>query len=189
MCEEQRRWRGGWGLVATVALLLALAASAGGSNATLRATLNTWSKKVGADAHSVALAAQRRHSVRMTSSGANRFHRDALRAWAAVAAQKPSTANGRQARQLALTGLADHARAGSKWAACGRARVAHHRAASIGYSKVGANYGHTGNKLLVAAGKLLNWSTTKRHGEAVLGSTAGSCSRRDNYLARPGGIV
>jgi 4-amino-4-deoxy-L-arabinose transferase-like glycosyltransferase len=141
-------------LVVTVALLLALAASAGASNATLRTTLNNWSKKVGADAHSVALAAQRRHPRRMTYS-ANRFHRDALRARAAVAAQKPSTAKGRHARRLALTGFANYALAGSKWAACGRARLAQQRAAAIGYSKVGANYAHTGNKLLVAAGKLL----------------------------------
>ena len=146
--------RGTLVVVAIIALLLALAATAGANDATLRTTLNTWSKKVGADAHSVALAAQRRHPARMTSS-ANRFHRDALRARAAVTAQRPSTAKGRHARQLGLTAFADYALAGSKWAACGRARLAHQRAASVAYAKVGAGYAHTGNKLLVAAGKLL----------------------------------
>jgi hypothetical protein len=141
-------------LVATVVLLLTLSAGAAASDATLRTTLNTWSKKIGADAHSVALAAQRRHPRRMSYS-ANRFHTDALHARAAVAGQKPSTAKGEQARQLALAAFADYALAGSKWAASGRARIAHRRAASIAYANAGANYAHTGNKLLVAAGKLL----------------------------------
>ncbi len=141
-------------LVATVALLLSLSAGAAASNATLRTTLSTWSKKVGADAHSVALAAQRRHPRRMSYS-ANRFHTDALHARAAVIGQKPSTAKGKRARRLALTAFADYALAGTKWAASGRARLAHQRAASIAYAKAGANYAHIGNKLLVAAGKLL----------------------------------
>ena len=141
-------------LAATVALLLALATSAGASNTTLSTTLNNWSKKIGADAHSVALAAQRRHPRRMTSS-ANRFHREALHARAAVAAQRPSTAKGRRARGLAAAAFADYALAGTKWAASGRARLAHHQASSISLARAGATYARRGNALLVTAGKLL----------------------------------
>ena len=90
----------------------------------------------------------------MTSS-ANRFHRDALHARAAVAAQRTSTANGRKARKLALAAFADYATAGSKWAACGRARLAHKHAASIAAARAGARYARLGNALLVTAGKLL----------------------------------
>ena len=35
------------------------------------------------------------------------------------------------------------------------ARLTHHRPASIAYANAGANYAHTADKLLVAAGKLL----------------------------------
>jgi hypothetical protein len=90
----------------------------------------------------------------MTSS-ANRFRVDALHARAAVAAEKPSTAKGTQARRSALAAFADYAVAGSKWATSGRARLAHHRAASIADANAGARYARAGNKLLVAAGKLL----------------------------------
>jgi hypothetical protein len=141
-------------LLAAVALLFAFSASAGANDATLRTTLNTWSKKIGADAHSVALAAQRRHPRRMTSS-ANRFHREALHARAAVAAQRPSTAKGRRARGLAAAAFADYALAGTKWAASGRARLAHHQASSISLARAGASYARRGNALLVTAGKLL----------------------------------
>jgi len=141
-------------VVAAAALLLGLPTSAGANDATLRTTLNSWSKKVGVDAHSVALAAQRRHPRRMTYS-AKRFYRDALHARAAVAAQKPSTAKGARARRLALTAFADYALAGSKWAASGQARLAHRRAASIADANAGARYARTGDTLLVAAGKLL----------------------------------
>jgi hypothetical protein len=141
-------------LVATIALLLVFASDAGASDATLRTTLHTWSQKIGTDAHSVALAAQRRHPRRMTYS-ADRFRRDALRARAAIAAQKPFTANGLRARRLALTAYTAYAHAGSKWAASGRARLAHKRVASIAYAKAGSRYAKTGNTLLVSAGKLL----------------------------------
>jgi len=141
-------------LGATVAVLAVLTGSAGASNATLRATLDTWSNRIGADARAVALAAQQRHPRRMTTS-ANRFHHDSLLAHAATAAQKPSTANGNRARRLALTAFNDYARAGNNWAASGRARLARRTAASIADAKTGANYAKAGNKLLVTAGALL----------------------------------
>jgi hypothetical protein len=142
-------------LLAAVALVLAFSASAGANDATLRTTVNTWSKKIGADAHSVALAAQRHHPRRMTSS-ANRFHREAVHARAAIAAQRPSSAKGRRARGLALKAFADYALAGSKWAASGRARLAHRRASSIALAAAGGRYARAGNSLLVSAGKLLH---------------------------------
>jgi hypothetical protein len=141
-------------LLAAVALVLAFSASAGANDATLRTTVNIWSKKIGADASSVSLAAQRHHPRRMTSS-ANRFHREAVHARAAIAAQRPSTAKGRRARELALKAFADYARAGSKWAASGRARLAHRQASSISLARAGARYARAGNTLLVSAGKLL----------------------------------
>jgi hypothetical protein len=146
--------RGSVLLIAAVAVLCIVPAGAGASDATLRSTLNIWSKKIGADAHSVALAAQRRHPRRMTSS-ANRFHNDALQARAAVAAQKPSTAKGRRARGLALTALTDYAIAGTNWAATGRARLLHHTGEASIYAIAGARYATTGNRLLVSSGKLL----------------------------------
>jgi hypothetical protein len=141
-------------LVATIAVALIASTSATATNATLRTTVNAWSKKIGADARSIALAAQQRHPRRMTS-GATRFHTDALHARAAVVTQKPSTANGQRARRLALAAFSDYALAGSKWAASGRARLAHHRSASIAYANAGAAYAHTADKLLLTAGKLL----------------------------------
>ena len=141
-------------LIATTALLLTLSGSATAGNASLRTTLNTWSKKIGVDAHVLALAAQQRHPHRMIHS-ANHFRTDAMRARAAVIRQRPSTARGEQARSLALTALADYALAGANWAASANARVTHHRPASIASAKAGARYAATGNRLLVAAGKLL----------------------------------
>ena len=141
-------------LVAAATLLLALPTIASADNATLTTTLNTWSQKIGADAHSVALAAQRAHPRRMIYS-ARRFHRDALHARAAIYAQKASTANGTKARRLALTAFTNFAIAGSKWVASGRARLAHHRAISIAAAKAGARYAHAGDTLLVQAGTLL----------------------------------
>ena len=141
-------------LAATVALALAVAGSATASNATMRTTLNTWSKRIGADARSVALAARQRHPRRMTTN-ANRFHTDALHARLALSRQKPSTAKGKQARLLALRAFTDYALAGTKWAASGRARLTHQRTASITYANAGATYAHTADTLLIAASKLL----------------------------------
>jgi hypothetical protein len=141
-------------LLLTAVALLALPARAGATDATLRTTLSAWSKKIGADSRSVALAAQRRHPRRMTFS-ANRFRVDAVHARAAIAAQKPSTAKGTRARRSALAAFADYAVAGSKWAASGRARLARRSASSISYANAGSRYAAAGNKLLVAAGKLL----------------------------------
>jgi hypothetical protein len=141
-------------LVVSVVAVCLPVVSAAASDASLRTALNTWSKKIGVDAHSVSLAAQRRHPRRMTYS-ANRFHHDAVRARAAIAAQRPTSAKGRRARRLALTAFADYARAGSEWAMSGRSRLNHRRASSIMSARAGARDAGAGNRLLITAGKLL----------------------------------
>jgi hypothetical protein len=141
-------------LIATMALLLPVSGSATAGNASLRTTLDTWSTKIAGDAHSLDVAARQRHPHLMISS-ANRFHADAMNARAAVARQRSSTAHGARARTLAVTAFVDYALASANWAASANARLDHHRAASIGDAHAGANYAHTADKLLVAAGKLL----------------------------------
>jgi len=144
-------------LCLTLALLsaaLVLSLSAGASNRTLGASLDKWSRTIGADAHSVSLASTRRHPRRMTSSSL-RFRRDALRARAAIAAQHPSNANGRRARQLALSAFADYAVAGSRWAATGRARLNKQRALAGRNAAAAAISAKAGNRLLVVASRLV----------------------------------
>lgn len=141
-------------IAAMVASLLTLASTAGASNATLRSSVNSWSRTVGIDAHSVALAAHNRHPRRMTSS-ALRFRTDALRARSAIAHQRPSTTGGRRARKLALAAFADYAAAAQGWAATGRARLRGDRAVAGRSARIAAVSARAGNKLLVAAGKIL----------------------------------
>lgn len=142
--------------VAGLVLVLVLVAAASGSasDTTLRAALNGWSKKIGADARAITRDARLGLPSHMIVD-AIRFRKGALQARAAVANQKPSTAKGSRARRLALAALSNFAAAGSDWAASGRARVDHQRASSIESAQAGTQHAHTGNLLLVAAGKLL----------------------------------
>lgn len=142
--------------LASTALLALLAgtAAAGATNATLKSTIDVWSKKLGADAQAVALDARLRHPHRMTSD-ALRFRRDALRARAATRAQHASTAKGRRASRVALAAFHLYALAGSRWAACGRARIAARRPQALALATEGARDAKTGNTLLVRAGRLL----------------------------------
>jgi hypothetical protein len=84
-----------------------------------------------------------------------RFRREALRGRVAVAARRPSSARGRQARLLALAAFEDFARAGSEWAASGRARINHQHAAARADAQAGARDARAGNLILVRAGALL----------------------------------
>ena len=145
------------GYIALAVLIgaLALSLSAGASNVTLRATVDKWSRTIGADAHSVSLAATRRHPRRMTSS-ALRFRADSIRARAAIVAQHPSNAKGQQARKLAMAAFADYASAGSGWAATGRARLLKHRAVASRNAASAASSATAGNKLLAGASRLLH---------------------------------
>ena len=144
--------RGGAGrpaLLLGVIAIVALAPTAAASNATLRTTLNSWSTRLAADAHSVALAAQRKHPRRMTSS-AVRFRRDALAARAAVSRQRPSNVSGTSGETVGDTQppepsgprAAGHGSPGGFPAATAVARKAPALAQS-------------GNRLLVQAGTLL----------------------------------
>jgi hypothetical protein len=89
------------------------------------------------------------------TAAALHFRRDALLARTAVAARRPSTVKGRRAKALALTAYTDYARAGAKWAASGRARVAHRLLLATADAKAAAAYARAGNRLLVTAGTLL----------------------------------
>lgn len=134
--------------------VLALASNAGASDATLRTRLDGWSRTIAGDARAVSLAARRRHPRRMATS-ALRFRADAVKARAAVGAERPSTASGRRAQQLALTALKQYAAAGSRWADSGRARLAGRKSAAQDLAKAAGTYALAGNRLLVAAAKLL----------------------------------
>src|SRR5439155_7598431 len=96
-----RRSLVGAALLLVLCAALSLAASVGASNASLRLILDRWSRKIGADARSLSLAAQHRHPRRMTTR-ALRFTADARRARKAIATQRASTARGARARRLAL---------------------------------------------------------------------------------------
>jgi hypothetical protein len=133
---------------------LAVASAAGATDAGLRVTVDRWSRTIATEAHSVSLAAQRRHPRRMTYS-ALRFGRVALRARAAVAGARPTTARGRRAQHLALVAFQDYAKAGRGWAATGRARLAGKRLVATREARIAAGYAKAGNRLLVSAGKLL----------------------------------
>ncbi len=151
--HRARRWTS---IAAAVAILagLVLASAAGASNGSLRTSLRNWSQTIGVDAHSVALAAQNRHPRRMVSS-AHRFRVDALKARAAIRAQRASTATGRRAKRLAVIAFADYAAAGSLWTASGQARLRGQKATAIRYARSAAISAKAGNRSLVRAGRLL----------------------------------
>ncbi len=146
-------WRGAPALLA-VAVSLAFSPAAGASDTTLATTLHKWSRTIGSDAHAVAVAAQQRHPRHMSTT-AVRFHKDALRARTAIAAQHTSSAKGRQARTLSLRAYSDYAKAGSLWAASGRARANGHKPAATRLAHNAATTALAGNRLLTTAATLL----------------------------------
>ncbi len=144
-------------IVAPAALVLALTllvAPAHASNASLKQALATWSHRLAVDARRVSLSAVHRHPRRMTTR-ARRFRRDALSARRALAAQRPSTAKGFRARGLALAAFRAYAVVGRQWALTGQARLHHRRALADRHARIAERFGRTGNRLLVAAGRLL----------------------------------
>src|SRR5438874_7788605 len=140
------------GFLAAVALSFPVAASAG--DAALRASLAQWSQRIALDARGIGLSAARRHPRRMTRR-ARHFRLDALRARAALAAVRPSTARGRRAKRLALAAFYDYAIVGRQWALSGQARVRGLRAAAVGHARIAARYARRGSALLLAAKRLL----------------------------------
>lgn len=142
-------------LSTSLVALLVLAATgtaAAARDSTVRVAVNTWSKRIAVDAQAVTRDAKLPGRLAVD---ATRFHRDALRAQAALTARKPSTARGRRARRFALAAFADFARAGSEWAASAHARLDHDRARALAAAQAGARAAHAGNLLLISAGKLL----------------------------------
>jgi hypothetical protein len=140
-------------VIVAFAIALLVPTGPGASNLTYRATLKSWSNRIGADASSVALAARQRHPRLMTSNAVT-FHRDALRARKRVAAQKVSTSRLRKSRAAALKAFTSYARAGAEWALSGRLRLANKQTASIAAAHAGARDAATGSKLLLAAARL-----------------------------------
>ena len=87
--------------------------------------------------------------------GAVRFRKDALRAHAGIVSQRASSAAGRRAKDLALRAFANYAMAGKRWAASGRARLAHRKTRAQALAHSAHTFAKRGNRLLLAAGKLL----------------------------------
>jgi hypothetical protein len=135
-------------------LVLALPAVSSASNASLKRTLTTWSSRIAADARGIGLSAANRHPRRMMLR-ANHFRQDALSARRAVAAQHASTARGRRAQALALAAFRDYAIVGRQWSLTGQARLNHRRAVATRHAVIAKRYTAKGNRLLVAAGRLL----------------------------------
>jgi Ni/Co efflux regulator RcnB len=142
-------------LPALVGLALVVAApSASASNASLKQGLAKWSHTVALDARRVDLSAQNRHPRRMTTR-AQRFRHDALRARRALASQGPSTAKGRRAKGLSLAAFRAYAVVGQQWALTGKARLQHRKALAASHSRIAKRFALRGNRLLIAAARLL----------------------------------
>jgi hypothetical protein len=139
-------------LLAAVALSFPVAASAG--DAALRTSLAQWSHRIALDARGIGLSAARRHPRRMTRR-ARHFRLDALRARAALAAVRPSSARGQRAKTLALAAFRDYAIVGRQWVLTGLARLHGLRLAAAGHARIAAQFARRGSRLLLAANRLL----------------------------------
>jgi len=140
-------------LVAAVAALAA-AGSAAAGDGTLKATLASASRTLQVDAHALRLSAVRRHPRRLGYS-ARRFRAAALSARRAVRAERPSSANGREALTLALAAFAQYAEAGRQWSLSSRARVKHRNRIARRHARIAAPHARRGNRLLLAAARRL----------------------------------
>jgi hypothetical protein len=136
------------------AVALSFPAAVGASDATVRTTVARWSHRVALDANRIGLSAARRHPRRMTRR-ARQFRLDALRARRALAAVRPSTARGRRGKRLAVAAFRDYAIVGREWALSGQARVRGRRSAAVGHARVATRFAKKGNRLLLAAHRLL----------------------------------
>jgi hypothetical protein len=136
------------------ALALSLPAAASASDATLRASVRTWSQRISLDAHGIRLSASQRHPRQLTLR-ARHFRVDAMRAGRAAAAVRPSSVRGRRAKALALAAFRDYAIVGRQWVLSGQARLRGQRVVAVGHARVAERYAINGSRLLVAAGRLL----------------------------------
>jgi hypothetical protein len=135
-----------------VALSFPVAADAG--DAALRTSLAQWSQRIAVDARGIGLSAARRHPRRLARR-ARHFRLDALRARAALAAVRPSSARGQRAKTLALAAFRDYAIVGRQWALSGLARSHGLRLAAAGHARIAAQFARKGSQLLLAARRLL----------------------------------
>jgi hypothetical protein len=133
---------------------LSLPAAANASDAALRTTLASWSHRIALDAHGIGVSAGLRHPRRMTRR-ARQFRADSLRALRALAPVRPTSIRGRRAKRLALAAFRDYAIVGRQWVLSGQARVRGRRLAAAGHARLAARYARRGDRLLVAAGRLL----------------------------------
>jgi hypothetical protein len=140
--------------LAVLVLALTLPVAANASNASLKRTVVTWSHRIGADARGIGLSATRRHPRRMTRR-ANQFRRDAVLARRALRAQRPSSSRGWRARALALAAFRNYATVGREWALSGKARLRHRKLIAARRARAAQRFARKGNRLLVAAGRLL----------------------------------
>ena len=86
---------------------------------------------------------------------ARRFRRDALAARSALAARRPSSAKGYRAKRLALAAFSAFAVVGRQWVLTGQARLHHRRLLASRHARLAKLWASKGNRLLVAAGRLL----------------------------------
>lgn len=140
------------GCLAAIALSVPTAAVA--SDATLKATLATWSKRIAVDARGISLSASRRHPRRMMRR-ARHFRADSLRALRALAPVRASSVRGRRAQRLAIVAFRDYAIVGREWTLSAQARLRGRRLAAVAHARRAARFARSGSRLLVAAGTLL----------------------------------
>jgi len=141
-------------LLVGLAVMLSGPGAACATNASLKVALARWSHTIALDARRVDLSAKHRHPRRMTTR-AKKFRADALRARRALAVQRPSNAKGVRARSLALAAFRAYAVVGQQWALTGRARMQHRKALAASHAAVAKRFARKGNRLLIAAGRLL----------------------------------
>ena len=141
-------------VLAGLTLFVGAPGGANATNASLKASLARWSHTIALDARRVDLSAKHRHPRRMTTR-ANRFRADALRARRALAAQHPSNAKGVRAKGLGLAAFRAYTVVGQQWALTGRARAQHRKALAARHAAVAKRFARKGNRLLIAAGRLL----------------------------------
>jgi hypothetical protein len=136
------------------AVALSAPAAAGASDARLRTTLANWSHRIALDAHGIGVSASLRHPRRMTRR-ARQFRADSVRARRALAPVRPTSVRGRRAKQLALAAFRDYAIVGRQWVLSGQARVRGLKLAAGRHARLAGRYARRGNRLLLAAGRLL----------------------------------
>jgi hypothetical protein len=141
-------------VLAGLALLVSVPAEADAGNLSLKRTLAKWSHTIALDARRVDLSARHRHPRRMTTR-ARKVQADALRARTALRAQRPSTRKAVRARTLALAAFRAYTVVGQQWTLTGRARVQHRTALAARHASVATRFARKGNRLLIAASRLL----------------------------------